>query len=754
MTITATSLPIRAYGYPPVEWDTTIERWNVLPPDSLVEPVGGWGTLRIEVGAVWTVTDGVVTRDSAGTDWTTYRGCPTQVEALSWAEPYGEATGSLNIPALTVFDDLSQFSLKAVDIYRVLPPRLAAIYDRPEVPYWHGFIQSAEFGDGQGNRPGVRFQLYGAMFGEISLRAHQPLMIPDLQDVGTWLGRALDPQAYARPLAPFHFQFDSDTTGIELRHRGSRGQMVVDYCDEVLALAQEGSSQWTIGRSFDTDGFPIARVYNLRAKSNELAGAIQQNYVSAGGFGVALSLSVDPSQVPNRYFGEGVAPSGERWRNAVFPLLTETAPFYPSHFPVNSSAGNNTDADFDDDVVTALQAQLRASSWPNVAVTGTFDDDTVTALNALYEDQGHAQDGEISNSDDWDLVWSTGTGDWANLKSAWFKALAAKTEVDPFTYAADGDVTGANDDLDPAAIIVDQQVSFPEGTRKSRARKWSRRMVNQASAYPVMGTVTLTSDPTNEGADARSRLDVIEGSWTRVNNAGSPDGQYLDVYAAGVEVAPEAYAAPVTLTVASKSWDLLDVATRIARATEVKADPGKTMSINRRPQRPWRSASGWDAESGAGLLREFNHGGGWVVKPFIAGGFAGTIATLDLLVKPAQEYVFAVFATPVDAGDLTTYFPDPLAEEPDGYGWWTHPDTLDMLDGWGFIDAWGSFDLPAGYWPGLNKDDFPLTGKVKDAAGWPFSIDLEYAPRLWGAWYVPSSGSSCRGNLKIVIDEG
>lgn len=43
MTITATSLPIRAYGYPPVEWDATIERFNVLPPDSLVEPVGGWG---------------------------------------------------------------------------------------------------------------------------------------------------------------------------------------------------------------------------------------------------------------------------------------------------------------------------------------------------------------------------------------------------------------------------------------------------------------------------------------------------------------------------------------------------------------------------------------------------------------------------------------------------------------------------------------------------------------------------------------
>lgn len=750
MTITATSLPIRAYGYPPVVWDASIERFNVLPPDSLVEPVGGWGTLRVEVGAVWTVTAGVVSRLSAGDDWTTFRGCPTQVESLSWAEPYGEATGSLNIPALTVFDNLAAFSLKAVDIYRVLPARLAAIYERTEVPYWHGFIQSAEFGDGPGNRPGVRFQLFGALFGEISLRAHQPLMIPDLQDVGTWLGRALDPQAYARPLAPFHFQFDAATTGIELRHRGSRGQMVVDYCDEILALAQEGSSQWTIARAFDTDGFPRARQYTLREKSNELAGAVQQNYVAAGGFGVALSLSVDPSQVPNRYFGEGVAPSGERWRNAVFPLQMESAPFYPSSYPV---ASGDTDGDFDDDVVTALQAQLRASSWPNVQVTGTFDADTVTALNALYEDQGHAQDGEISNSGDWDLVWTTGTGDWANLTSPWFKALAVKTEVDPFTYAPDGDVAGNNPDYDPAAIIIDQQVSFPEGTRKGRARKYTRRLVNQADGFPVLGTVTLTSDPTNEGADARSRMDIVEGSWTRLNNAGSPDGQYVDVYAAGVEVAPESYAAPVTLTVATKSWDLLDVASRIARASETKADPGKSMSINRRSQPPWKSAGGWDSESGAGLLREFNHGGGWVVRPFIAGAFAGIIDTLNLLVKPAQEYVFAVFATPVDAGDLTSYFPDPLAEEPDGYGWWDHPDTLDLLDGWGFINAWGSFDLPGGYWPG-DSNEFPLTGKVKDGAGWPFSIDLRYAPQLWAAWFVPASGSRCRGNMQVVIDEG
>lgn len=767
MTITATSLPIRGYGYPLVEWDASIDRWNVRSSCSVAGPVGDWGTLRVEIGALWTVDAGVVSRsedpEHAPTDYTLFRGCSTVVEALDFAEPYGETTGSLRIPALTIFDDLSALSLASVDVYRVLPAWLAAVTGRTKVPYWHGFVQSAEVADGKGNTPGVSLQLLGAMFGEISLRAHQPVMSNTAQDVGTWLGRALDPQAYSRPFSPFHFQFDSATTGIELRHRGSRGQMVVDYCDEVLALAQTGSTAWTISRQYDEDGFPIARCYYLREKSEELAGAIQQHFVFAGGFGVAASLSMDPTEVPNVMYGEGLAASGERWRNAVYPMLTEDAPAYPNRDsgPDYPLVEGDEDSDFTADVITQLQGQLRAGGWPDVQITGMFDPDTTTALEALQDAAGVTVTGTITNDAGWDLVWQTDTGT-TDLSSGYFRPLHALPATQAYSFASDGSydgVIGSNDAYDPGLVAIERQVSFGDGIAKSRAIKYAKRLVNQAAdALPFVGTVTLTSDPTNEGGDARSRMDVHEGSWLRLNNARGPDGQYVDLYVAGVQVAPEGYAAPVTLTVATKAWDLLDVSTRIERNREARENPAKAFYAQRtRPQRPWREATGWDKESGAGYIRPFAHPGGtWVVKPFVAGGFAGTIQTIRARVKnDPSPWCFAVFAnSDVTAAGLNSLIPNPLAEDTDGYGWWLHPDNIDQLEAWQHVETWGAFGNRGGYWPGYEDADLalPVTGKLKDSLGWNFWIDGKDAPFLQGAWWVTDPGTAS-ADLDILISE-
>lgn len=766
MPITVNSLPIKSYGYPVVEWDALRDFWNVKPPDSLVEPADGWGTLRIDIGAYWTVdadTD-TVSQQGTPTDYTVFRDVPTMIESLDFGEPYGETTGSLHIPGLSIFDDLSVFNLAAVDIWRVLPAWQAATYDRLEVPYWHGFVQSVEVGEGKGNKPGVRLQLLGAMFGEISLRAHQPMMVNDSVDCGTWLGRALDPQAYSRPFSPFHFQFDTTTTGINLRHRGSRGQMVVDYCDEVLALAQTGSTAWTISRAYDANGFPRARCYYLREKSEELAGAVQQNYVVAGGFGVAASLSMDPTEVPNVIYGEGLAPSGERWRNAVYPMLTTAAPADPSSYPVEFGS---VDGDFTADVVTQLQGQLRAGGWPDVQITGEFDAETTTALEALQEAAGVTVTGTIEDAGDWALVWQHGTGDGydTTLRSGFFKPLASLTEVEKYLYAADGDVLDDNDDYDPASIRVEQQIAFGDNVSKSRAMKYAKRRINQVSFLPqYVGTITLTSDPTNEGGEARSRMDIHEGSWLRLGNARSGDEFYTDFYIAGVQPQPENYAAPVTLTVATRAWDLLDVSTRIARNRDARDNPAKSFySMRTRPQRPWRDAAGWDAESGAGLIRDFEHpGGAWVVVPFVAGGYAGTIQVIDLIAGTDTEMAFAIFAKDGDGSDdletvLTALIPDPLAEDTDGYGWFRHPDNLSTLKDCLLVEAWGDYDSPAGYYPGSKAAETPVTGRTLDELGWNFVTDHSTSAFLylavWCVDEVSAADGYVRGNMRILVTE-
>ncbi len=747
MTITRQSLPIRAYGYPAAVFDELSERWTVRPPDSLVEPVGGWGTLRVEVGAAWLVTAGVVSLDAAGEDWTVFRGLTTVVNDLRFAEPYGEIDGSLTVPGLTIFDDLSAFTLAAVDIYRVLPAHLALHYGVAEVPYWHGFVSAVEAAHGHGQLAGVTFALQGALFGEINLRAHQPIMVNDAQDVGTWLGRALDPQAYSRPLAPFHFQFDSATTGITLRHRGSRGQSVADYCDGVLALAQEGTHQWTISRAFDVDGFPQARTYYLREKSNELAGAVQQNYAVIGGYGVAMSLSVDGTEVPNVIYGEGLSGEGERWRNAVFPMLTTAAPAYPDHYPVESG---DVDGDFTKPVVTQLQGQLRAGGWPDVQITGVFDAATVTALSALQEDQGVSVTGKVANDAGWDLVWSTGTGT-TDLASGWFKPLSVVSAVDPYLYAADGDVTGSNPAFDEYALRVERAVSFGDGIDKARARKYAKRLTAQASAPPLMGSVSLTSDPTDEAGSARGRFDVREGSWLRVGNAA---GSHVDVYVAGVQVSPEQSAAPVALTVASKPWDLLDLTTRIESRREARDDPARSFYAQRsRPNRPWRDASGWDAESGAGLIRPFSHPGGeWVKVRMVAGGYAGTIQAIDVKAVAATELCFAFFAYEPNLSTFAGMIADPLAEEPDGYGWWLHPDNEDQLEAWGLIEAWGDYGEPGGYSPGSKSAGHSVTGRVRDSLGWNFVTRGAASPFVWGVYWAVDA-CTISGQARILVSE-
>jgi hypothetical protein len=303
-----------AYGYPLANQDGD-GNWIVPAPDSTYS--GEWGTLRIESGAIWDTSGTVAVRTTAGTNITTINGVPTIIDSLTYGEPYGELTGQLTLPELAPFDTLTAISASPgqnVDIYRVLPAALAASAGTAEVPYWHGIIVSSELSDGPGIQTAMSLQLMGALYGEASVRQHQPLMLDTSYDVGSWAGRALDYALYDRPFSPFtRFTFESDTTDIETRYRGSRGQSTIDYLDELLALAQDSTNQWTISRAFTNYGTlnaPRPRHYYIRPKSETMAGAVQQNTVFMGGYGIAVSLSSDVTENPNAIYGEGVHPVG------------------------------------------------------------------------------------------------------------------------------------------------------------------------------------------------------------------------------------------------------------------------------------------------------------------------------------------------------------------------------------------------------------------------------------------------------------
>lgn len=737
------------------------------PPPTLVDgiPVGWarddalvveeWGELRVEIGAVWdcsytATTHELPTVTTPGTDYTAFRGKAIRVESLAFGEPYGETTGLLTIPAVSVFDDVDTLFPRFVnvDVYRVLPAPLAALHGRSEVPYWCGFVASFDRSDGKGLTSGVSLHLVGALHGETSLRQHQPIMIEEATapDVGTQLGRCLHPASYSRPLAPFRFYFESTETAIRIRHRGSRGQKVAEYLDELLALAQEGSHQWTISRAYDGDGFPQARKYTLREKP---AAGIEQLTVTAGGYGVSLSMSRDDTEAPNAYYVEGIAEDGSRYRNAKFPMLTPVAPEHPSRltgstYPIGLG---DVDADFTADVITQLQYQLRGAAYPDVEVNGTFDADTVAAVEAYQDAMGLTDDGQIGSNGEWDAVWATGAAD-NELGSGYFQPIALDHRAEPWTYYPNGAVSGDNDTGGTAydgRMRVEEMISGGDKVRKSRLRKYAKKRLAAAADEPWIGSVTLTADPEEMG-----RLSIREGS--RITIANFEGG--LDFHVAGVSHSPEGSGAPTTLTLARTAFDLLDLSTRIERNRAARENPGKSFYAQKnRVSRPFRDAVGWDKESGAGLIAPVVLAADTWNRIRFVGGQRGTIEMIRAWTKgDACTYAIAVFGSDVDVADLNALIPNPLAEEPDGYGWFHHPDNEATLDGWHLVEAWGEFNGAAGYAPGRDGQTpaAALTGRLKDELAWQFaSLD---PPFLYGYVY-PTAVCTFSAEMRMAVEE-
>ena len=721
-------------------------RWTMGA--ATTETVADWGSLRIEVGAEWG-TANPPNLVAAGTDITTINDIPTIIEGLAFGEPYGETTGSLSFPGIALFDDPSAVGVTPganVDIYRVLPETEAEAAGVDEVGYWHGFIASLEVAEGEGIRNPVVAHLFGSMFGEASLRAHQPLMQPDSYDIGSMLNRALRPQDYGRPLPPYRFYFEATTTGIESTRKGSRGTSVMDHCDELLSIAQTSSTAWTIRRAYDVSDYPQPRKYYLNEKSPSWDDSVQSSTIHVGGYGVQVSLSRDMTQTPNSIYGEGLASSGERWRNARYPnLWPSETPAYPSRvsgttYPVTSA---DADADFTADVVTQAQYQLRALGMPDVEITGVWDTNTITGINALWALLGETEDGVIASDGDWDLLFTTTTTD---IKTGYFSPLYVLPEADPYTYYADGGVSGNRAAYD-GRIRVERSVSFGDGISKSRATTYARRLVNQAETPAWFGSITLTADPVE-----RSKLHVREGGWVRLVNVA---GSTLDLYVAGVTITDEG--GQVSLQVASEPWDLLDLTTRIQRDREANADPAKAFyALRTRPERPFRDAVGWDKESGAGTIRPTSINPGWNVIKMV-GAVRGTILAADVKTYSSPtKFAMAVFGGSVSAANLRSWVANPLAEvAADGYGWWNQPSIQDDLTAHGFIEAWGEFGEAAGYWPGAesngNVSAGTVTGRMVDYLGWSFeSLD---APFIWLAVYNPGGTAMFRGDMRITIEE-
>lgn len=632
------------------------------------------------------------------------------LDSYSYQEPYGEGSAQITFPQITEFDNLGSGDVSWLKVGAdVTINRVAA--DGTVTPKWCGFIMNLEVAFGQ-DGGGVTAQCSGAFAGEIALRMMRPEFFNSERDIAQQLKRILSntPLTNQTP-NPWLYRFtfnDPSPIYITSRKGGSRNQTILDYCDELLAIAQDPTDnvQWTIGRKF-AGGVYQERQYELRKKSNGTTWTVQ-----AGGRGVSLNLSNDLSDHVNAVYGEGVSPRGERWRNAKYPDLKDQPE--PENLPLMFGDEN--------DDVYAWQMEMLSDGY-QVGRDGIFGNDDYYACTELQAKYGLTQTGEVDQAT-WDKTFQNSSA--TVLKSAYFAPIAHRKEVEPNDYSVNGAIIGSNADFDKSIMRVERITSYGENTYKADAKKSARREpifreVNYEDGW-WHGDVTLMMDP-QEG----SRLDIKEGDTILLKD-GVTGARLLHVV--GLEVSPESDGLPVRLTVDVAKRDAMTVAMARSRNREARMDPAKNFINQRRKSSVLGDVSGWDAESGAGQIHKRSLKSGWNVFPVMLGQ-QGSIEYLDVQTySPAQEFVFALFGDRVTVAQLDAWIGDPLAKNSE-----TNPQdpfksnktvygikVQDFLDKNYFVEAWGTPDEPAGYWPASKGDNATVTGKLRDEVGWSFAV--------------------------------
>lgn len=647
-----------------------------------------------------------------GQDLTFWRGVPVRVASWSESEPWGWEAATFEWPQgtlLTAPSDLEVRRGASVDLG--LADESGAFLRW----LWRGICVEAERDEDR-----ITVQAVG-LLREARLAAHQPPFWPSLADSGVVIADAMN-----RVVSRRFGMTARVTTGIETASRGARSDTVDGFVSGLLGLMTEdnGVDQWTLMPT--DDAVPV-----LRHKDR----TTEQWTATVGARGVRATLTEDFTD-PNVIYGSGVDGTA-RWDNARWPgSNTNTAPPYPNANPANTLRQGETDADTDNGHgITQLQTKLKSLGY-TVTVSGTYDGTTRSAVRAFQANAGIQVDGVVGGQT-WGALWPT-TG---ILGTPFFQPLAADGKVMPYTYAADGTVTGTNSAYDPRTLRVERFVSFGEGVTRDRAQAWATGQIVRNQTTPnVSGTVTLTSDP-QQG----SRRLVRAGHNIRLRGyAGTAAGIRLHISRV------EHDDTQTRLTVDARARDALELAAIVAR-DRAATDPALRILSDRQSTTD-PDTSPWSAEAPAGIVpKRTLYGRLWSVFGVPAGRW-GTIVRTAMQTAPATGFAMAVFSRPVTSSWLLSVVGDPLADG--GRGWGGLTEQNDVLEQAGYLIGWGGPGAAMGYAPAQTSPSGgsgDLTGTFREDARWDFASDDSVY--LWVAVYAQAS-TNLTGRLYVSLPLG
>lgn len=679
------------------------------------EDVVDWGRLKLVIG---------------GRDCTFERGISMVPLRWSKAEPFGDLAAEFRFPWLTPFEPIPDWlgdpangEFRNVDLYQLKPPDPDnPTAKRVKDKIWEGLVVSYEE-----SPDGLTVQCIGALY-QLDLYLRRARVVEDthpddivkiLKDLVTPYGR----EKRTLRFRPLIVNPPNSVSGIEVLSHGDWNPLLTGYVSELLSLmwVEDGSTQWTIRKR--TGRRPVLQLKDVNTEHYS---------IHLGEDGVDFDLRLDLTQAPTTIFGEGTDLDTCRWYNAKYPNLSslQGAPVF-----FGTPIGPPPDSSHNDSMLLWEQ-EMHDRGWTSIVPDGVYSVDEEFWVREFQEQAGITVDG-IIGPQTWAATFLNGQ-DAGDLLSPYIAPLHSKPKVDYYLRTPDGAKNGKNPRYDKNVLRVERYENFGSMITKREAMRSAKLEIQRDWPPGYFGTITLTVDPPE-----KSRFELEEGRNILVRGHRGVDRL---LHISRVEVNWQSGA--VTLTVDEKARDAMTLGAMLRRDREAD-DPARRRVVTRRnrshdinDQKPV-----WDCENGAGLIPRLAVPAGDWVSIRIPAGKLGTVVSARLeTTSPGvlSRMAWGIFDRPVTVNQLRAVgAPNPNAGNPLYF--------FDYWDQFGdeLIIAWGAYDQPGGYSPGLASEDDPLTGVTEDAASWYFQSTKP--PWLWIAIYVETGDENGINYVKGLL---
>jgi peptidoglycan hydrolase-like protein with peptidoglycan-binding domain len=655
-----------------------------------------------------------------GKDVTFFRGAETVIGDMELMEPYAYGPTTLSFPKIDA--SLEEFGTGELDwIYEDAPVVIQRVDDPtaedPEIlaTDYRGLVLDWDV-DGRN----FTLEVGGEASGPASGINMQTPLVRRLKDCGFWAAN------FCQTLGLNIADRDGPTTGIKIV--GSAG-------GETLFQWGQSVGAW----SQDEDG--IQRAIMPTVWGGNLWGFAPKDtttkHVTLFTDDARVVLRVRPNlpDRPNTFYGTGVAPDGERWRNAKMPGVIQGK---PPEFPGSMSTGD-TDADTTTgDGVTVLHEKLIAMGLLAVIqgfVYVTYTTRTARAVKTLQDRAGLTVNGVV-NSNTWKALFDVSrTG--SSVSAARIDPIVQASAVRRFDYTANGSIAGLNPDFRAQIRRKDRNIDFGPGVTKeqgvdfargqqvrSLGKQWSGEIELDAGFGGFAGEwgpedADFLNDPATGTAYIMSQLDILPGM-----NAWLPlfDGGIL-VHISGAR--PNRQARTVTLTVDTQARDLLEVVAINQRNKDAQRHIRREWFAENRASKPSGNMVSSDELSGRLAQDVRLSGGQWNIVD-IPAGQAGTVNATDIrLTNHKAEFAVAFVSRDLTEKTLKRVIGNPLVTSGESI-WETNNRAAKWIRDKVILYAAGDGKNPCGYFPRRHRGDddavtdAPITGEHYDAMTWPY----------------------------------